>query len=165
MFAIAAMTRRGRVIGRAGRTPWHLPEEMRWFREATAGAAVLMGRKTFEAIGRPLPGRLNLVATRGRLAEGLGVQTVPDLAAFRSEAYAPRPVWVIGGEEIFAQTLGRCVAVYLSLVDVEVDNGDAFFPAFEDEFLHAQTIRSGEGFEVVRFLRQESGAFGLNIPR
>ena len=57
------------------------------------------------------------------------------------------------------------MAVYLSLVDVEVDTGDAFFPAFEDEFLHAQTIRSGEGFEVVRFLRQEPGAFGLNIPR
>ena len=165
MFAIAAMTRRGRVIGRAGRTPWHLPEEMRWFREATAGAAVLMGRKTFEAIGRPLPGRLNLVATRGPLTEGPDVRTVPDLAAFRPEVYAPRPVWVIGGEEIFAQTLGRCAAVYLSLVDLEVDDGDAFFPAFEDDFPHAETIRRGGGFEVVRFLRQEADAFRLNIPR
>ncbi len=165
MFAIAAMTRRGRVIGRAGRTPWHLPEEMRWFREATAGAAVLMGRKTFESIGRPLPGRLNLVATRGPLVEGTDVQTVPDLAAFRPDLYAPRPVWVIGGQAVFAQTLKLCVAVYLSLVDVEVDGGDAFFPAFEEDFPCAETIRRGVGFEVVRFLRRREDAIGLNIPR
>ena len=163
MFAIAAMTRRGRVIGQAGQTPWHLPEEMRWFREATAGAAVLMGRKTFEAIGRPLPGRLNLVATRGSLIEETDVRTVPDLAAFRPDLYAPRPVWVIGGQEVFAQTLRLCTAVYLSLVDVEVDGGDAFFPAFEEDFPRAETIRRGEGFEVVRFLRQQAGASGLNI--
>ena len=154
MFAIAAMTRHGRVIGRAGRTPWHLPEELRWFKEATAGAAVLMGRKTFDSIGHPLPGRLNLVATRRPLPEDRpDVRAVPDLAAFRPEEYAPRPVWVIGGGEIFAQTLGRCEAVYLSLVDVKVDDGDAFLPAFEDDFPHAETIRRGAGFEVVRFLR------------
>lgn len=161
MFAIAAMTRHGRVIGRAGRTPWHLPEEMRWFKEATAGAAVLMGRKTFDAIGRPLPGRLNLVATRGTLAEEADVRAVRDLAVFRPEVFAPRPVWVIGGEEIFAQTLERCEAVYLSLVDAEVADGDAFFPAFERDFPRAETIRRGPGFEVVRFLRFRPDAFGL----
>ena len=166
MFAIAAMTRHGRVIGRAGRTPWHLPAELRWFREATAGAAVLMGRKTFEAIGRPLPGRLNLVATRRPWPEaGPDVRAVPDLAAFRPEAYAPRPVWVIGGEEVFAQTLGRCAAVYLSLVDLEVEGGDAFFPAFEDDFPRRETIRREPGFEVVQFLREEPDAFGLKTPR
>ena len=154
MFAIAAMTRRGRVIGRAGKTPWHLPAELRWFKEATRGAAVLMGRKTFAAIGRPLPGRLNLVATRGFLAGGPDVQTVADLAAFRPEAYAPRAVWVIGGAEIFAQTLPRCEAVYLSLVDQEVTGGDTFFPAFEADFPVAETIRHEPGFAVVRFGRR-----------
>ena len=98
MFAIAAMTRHGRVIGRAGKTPWHLPGELRWFKQATTGGAVLMGRKTFEAIGRPLPGRLNLVATRGSLPPGLdsgaGLQVIHELAAFQPEAYTPQKVWV-----------------------------------------------------------------------
>ena len=154
MFAIAAMTRRGRVIGRAGQTPWHLPAELRWFKEATAGAVVLMGRRTFEAVGRPLPGRLNLVATRGSLPGGKDVGIVPDLAAFRPEAYAPRAVWVIGGAEVFAQTLPRCEAVYLSLVDQEVTDGDTFFPPFEADFPVSETIRHEPGFEVVRFSRQ-----------
>ncbi len=157
MFAIAAMTRHSRVIGRAGKTPWHLPAELRWFKEATAGAAVLMGRKTFEAVGRPLPGRLNLVASRRPLPPGVvgpEVQAVPDLAAFRPETCAPRAVWVIGGAEIFAQTLPRCEAVYLSLVDQEVEGGDAFFPAFEADFPCAETILREPGFEVVRFCRK-----------
>lgn len=154
------MTRLGRVIGRAGRTPWHLPAELRWFKQATLGSVVLMGRKTFEAVGRPLPGRLNLVATRRPLPPGVGgpdVQAVADLAAFRPEDYAPREVWVIGGAEIFAETLPRCEAVYLSLVDQEVAGGDTFFPAFEADFPVAETLRRESGFEVVRFRRQPMG--------
>lgn len=160
------MTRRGRVIGRAGKTPWHLPEELRWFQRATAGAAVLMGRKTFDAIGRPLPGRLNLVATRRPLptADDSAVRAVPDLARFRPEAYAPRPVWVIGGAEVFAQTLPLCEAVYLSLVDEEVEDGDTYLPAFEADFPVSETILRGSGFEVVRFLRRHGDSSGLNPP-
>ena len=154
MFAIAAMTRVGRVIGRAGKTPWHLPAELRWFKEATADGVVLMGRRTFEAIGRPLPGRLNLVATRGSLAGKPDVRTVADLAAFRPESYAPRVVWVIGGAEVFSQTLPRCEAVYLSLMDQEVADGDTFFPTFESDFPVAETVRRETGFEVVRFSRR-----------
>ena len=169
MFAIAAMTRFGRVIGRAGRTPWYLPAELRWFKQATAGGVLLMGRKTFEAIGRPLPGRLNLVASRRSPPPGGGpdVQTVPDLAAFRPEAYAARQVWVIGGAEVFAATLPRCEAVYLSLVDQEVAGGDTFFPAFEDDFPVAETIRREPGFEVVRFGRKPAAgaSLGLHLTR
>ena len=155
MLAIAAMTRLGRVIGRAGKTPWHLPAELRWFKQATTGAVVLMGRKTFESIGRPLPGRLNLVATRHSLPPGVGgpeVRAVVDLASFRPEDYAPREVWVIGGAEIFAQTLPRCEAVYLSLIDQETA-GDTYFPAFEADFPLIETLRRESGFEVVRFRR------------
>ena len=156
MFAIAAMTRLGRVIGRAGKTPWHLPAELRWFKQATTGGVVLMGRKTFEAIGHPLPGRLNLVATRHALPPGSGpdVRVVPDLAAFRPETYGPRDVWVIGGAEIFAKILPRCEAIYLSLVHQEVADGDTLFPAFEKDFPVAETIRRETGFEVVRFGRK-----------
>ncbi|MBE7213080.1 MAG: dihydrofolate reductase, partial [Gluconacetobacter diazotrophicus] len=95
------------------------------------------------------------------LPPGIGgpdVRAVADLAAFRPEAYAPRAVWVIGGAEVFAQTLPSCAAVYLSLVDREVADGDTFFPAFEADFPVAETIRREPGFEVVRFSRRRDKA-------
>ncbi len=162
------MTRHGRVLGRAGKTPWHLPAEMRWFKRATDGAAVLMGRKTFDAIGRPLPGRLNLVATRRPLPHGLDeteTRAIADLATFRPEAYAPRPVWVIGGAEVFAQTLARCESVYLSLIEQEVTDGDTFLPAFEEDFPLAETILREPGFEVVRFRRKAADRLDLPSAR
>ncbi len=154
MKAIAAMTR-NRVIGRAGTIPWHLPEDFRWFKRATMGGALLMGRKTFESIGRPLPGRLSLIVTRGALpagAAGPDAQAVPDLGAFREEDYAPREVWVAGGAEIYRQTLGRCDELYLSLVNREVE-GDTFFPPFEDDFELAGVVLTQAEFEVRRYRR------------
>ncbi len=168
MFAIAAMTRHGRVIGRAGRTPWHLPAELRWFKQATTGAAVLMGRKTLESIGRLLPNRLNLVVTHRPLPPGIGgpdVRVVPDLVAFRPEVYRPRQVWVIGGAEVFTQVLPRCEAVFLSLIDQEVAGGDTFFPAFENDFPYTETILREPGFEVVRFGRTPGNGFSLSSAR
>ena len=151
MKAIAAMAR-NRVIGLHGAMPWHLPEDFRWFKQTTLGGAVLMGRKTFDSIGRPLPGRLNLVVTRGGLVtDSLDVDTVRDLAAFRPEDYAPRTVWVAGGSEIYAQLLPRCTDLYLSLLDREVE-GDTFFPAFEADFEFAETVLQKPGFEVRRYV-------------
>jgi dihydrofolate reductase len=137
--AIAAMSL-NRVIGREGRIPWQLPEDFRWFKRMTTGHVVLMGRKTFESLGKPLPDRLNIVATRGG---GIpGIDTIGDLRLFDPKAFAPKEVFIIGGAEIYAQLLPRCSDLYLSVVQREVD-GDAFFPPFE------------EGFELVdRPLRQ-----------
>ena len=144
---------RDRVIGRAGGIPWHLPEDFRWFKRATMGGALLMGRKTFASIGRPLPGRLSLVVTRGALpAAGPDVIAVPDLGAFRAEDYAPREVWVAGGAEIYRQTLGWCEELYLSLVDGEMA-GDTFFPPFEHAFELAEVVLRQPGFEVRRYRR------------
>src|ERR1700742_4291061 len=128
--AIAAMSR-NRVIGKDGTIPWHIPEDFKWFKKATSGQAVLMGRKTYESLGKPLPNRLNLVVTRG--AAPAGVEAVSDLVRFDPERYAPREVWVIGGAEIYRQMLGRCGDLYLSIVHREVE-GDATFPEFESEF-------------------------------
>ena len=113
MKAIVAMAR-NRVIGFQGKMPWHLPEDFAWFKRATMGGALLMGRKTFASIGRALPGRLTLIVTR-RGDPTLGapnVKIVDDLAAFRPEDYAPREAWVAGGAEIYAQTLARCAELY-----------------------------------------------------
>ena len=156
MKAIVAMAR-NRVIGRAGGMPWHLPEDFRWFKRATMGGALLMGRKTFDSIGRLLPGRLSLVVTRGALsaefAASSDVVRVPDLAAFRPEDYPGREVWVAGGAEVYRQTLGRCTEIYLSLVESEPE-GDTFFPPFEDDFDLVETLLSQPEFEVRRYVRR-----------
>ena len=151
MKAIVAMAR-NRVIGFKGKMPWHLPEDFRWFKRATMGGALLMGRKTFDSIGRALPGRLTLVVTRGQIVtDSLDVDTIHDLATFRPEDYAPREVWVTGGAEIYAQTLARCAELFVSLVNQEPD-GDTFFPPFEDDFRLAGIVLQAEGFEVQRYV-------------
>ena len=153
MKAIVAMAR-NRVIGLNGKMPWHLPEDFRWFKRATMGGALLMGRKTFDSIGKALPGRLSLVVTRGTLvADSLDVVPVHDLAAFKAEDHAPREVWVAGGAEIYAQTLHQCTELYLSLVDAEPE-GDTFFPSFEEDFELAETILRQPEFEVRRYINR-----------
>jgi dihydrofolate reductase len=139
-----------RVIGKEGKIPWHIPEDFKWFKKTTAGAAILMGRKTYESLGRPLPNRRNLVVTRG--TDLPGVEMVRDLETFRPEDY-PCDVWVIGGAEIYRQMLGRCEALYLSLIPRVVE-GDTFFPAFEDQFDLAGTILKQPQFEVREYLRK-----------
>lgn len=153
MKAIVAMAR-NRVIGANGGMPWHLPEDFRWFKRATMGGAMLMGRKTFDSIGKALPGRLTLVVTRGKIVtDSLDVATVHDLGAFRPEDHAPREVWVVGGAEIYRQTLARCAELYVSLVDAEPE-GDTFFPAFEEDFEAVETVLRSPGFEVQRYVNR-----------
>jgi dihydrofolate reductase len=153
MKAIVAMTR-DRVIGREGKMPWHLPEDFRWFRQATLTHAVLMGRKTLEAIGQPLPGRLNLVATRGPAIELPGVVTITDLGAFAEADFAPREVWVAGGAEIYTQMLPRCGELYVSLVAGQFA-GDTFFPPFEDDYDCVEIVLQRPEFEVRKYRRKD----------
>jgi len=149
MKAIAAMSL-NRVIGRDGKLPWHLPEDFRWFKQMTTGQVILMGRKTFESFGKPLSNRRHVVLTRG--AEIPGVETLHDLADFDEAAYAPQEVWVIGGEEVFKQTLSRCSDIYLTVVPRAVE-GDAFFPPFEDKFKLVGTPLRTPDFEVQHYRR------------
>ena len=120
-----------RVIGRGGQIPWHISEDFQWFKKVTTGHVVLMGRKTFESLGKPLPNRTNVVLTRG--SDIPGVTTLHDLADLSASHYAPREIFVIGGAEIYAQLLPRCRELYLSVVLRAVE-GDAFFPPFEEGF-------------------------------
>ena len=144
MKAIAAMSL-NRVIGRAGQIPWHLPEDFQWFKKTTAGQVVLMGRRTFESLGKPLPDRTNVVLTRR--GEIPGVTTLHDLADLTESRYAPREIFVIGGAEIYAQLLPRCTDLYLSVVQCEVE-GDAFFPPFEDRWELIEVPLQRAEFEV-----------------
>ena len=111
----------------------------------TRGQTVLMGRKTYESLGRPLPDRTNLVVTRGPDPGG-GAAVIRDLEQFRPEDY-PGDVWVIGGAEIYGQLLPRCEDLYLSVVPLDLE-GDAVFPAFEEQFALVGTVLTHPEFAV-----------------
>ena len=133
--AIAAMAR-NRVIGQGNGLPWRLPGDLKFFKAATLGKPVVMGRKTFQSIGKPLPGRPNIVVTRdpGFVAEGVHVvrdiETALDLAARLARETGAEEVMVIGGAEIYAQALPRLDRLYLTEIDAEIE-GDAYFPEIE----------------------------------
>ncbi|MFP4493757.1 MAG: dihydrofolate reductase [Puniceicoccaceae bacterium] len=163
-IAVAAMAR-NRVIGRGGRLPWHLPGDLRFFRELTTGGTVLMGRKTHASIGRPLPGRRNLVMSRSRpRIPGVEVFGAIDEAAATVPPGAP--LFVIGGSEIYRQTLDRWDEVYLTRVAGDFE-GDAFLPPFEEAFPPPERVRTGEGFVVEHFrrgLQERAGWFNVRFP-
>lgn len=126
---IAALDRR-RAIGRAGEMPWHLPDDLRRFKALTLGKPVLMGRKTALAIGRALPGRTNLVLTRGDRAPFAGQTVVHSLDAAIARA-GNAELCVIGGAEVYALALPRATRLCLTEIDAETPDADTFFPAFD----------------------------------
>lgn len=122
---VAAMAR-NRVIGDAGGMPWHLPADLKHFKTVTMGHPVIMGRRTFESIGRPLPGRCNIVISRSRPELPDGVLRAGSLNAAIELAGADQ-VMVIGGGQIYRQALGRADRLELTLIDALVE-GDTTFP-------------------------------------
>ncbi|MBA8885009.1 dihydrofolate reductase [Dokdonella fugitiva] len=127
---IAALDRR-LAIGREGTMPWHLPDDLRRFKALTLGKPVLMGRKTALAIGRALPGRDNLVLTRGDVAPYAGQRVVHSLVEAIDRARDAGELAVIGGGEVYALALPRATHLDLTWVDTEVAGADAYFPAFD----------------------------------
>ena len=128
--AVAAMAA-NRVIGREGRMPWHLPEDLKFFRRLTHGHPVVMGRRTWESLGRPLPGRRNIVLSR-TLTEAPGAEIVRSVAELDALGLSG-DIFVIGGAEIYALLLPRCSSVYITVLAAAAE-GDAFMPPFEAEF-------------------------------
>jgi dihydrofolate reductase len=156
LIAIAAVARNG-VIGNQGRMPWHLPEEFKWFKRATLGHAVLMGRKTFESIGKPLPGRINVVVTRDpRASFAPEIVVVRDLDGFEPEAIAADRIFAAGGAEIYARMLPRCAELWLTRLSFDAE-GDTLFPEFDSMFLPAEILLETAEFEVRRYLRRTAG--------
>jgi len=127
---------RNRVIGRNGDLPWQLPADLRHFKSVTMGKPIIMGRKTFESIGRPLPGRKNIVVTRRANFISDGVLTSNNLTAAIAlgKAIASEDnvdeIMVIGGGEIYAKALSDADRLYLTEVHADID-GDTFFPALD----------------------------------
>lgn len=130
---IAAVASNG-VIGRDGGLPWRLPADMRFFKRTTMGHHLVMGRKTWESIGRPLPGRTMVVLTRDRSAAIPGVAVVHALseAIERARAAGDAEVFVIGGAEVYARALPRADRLLLTRVDAAVP-GDVYFPEYDED--------------------------------
>ena len=126
---IVAMAQNG-VIGRGNRLPWRLPEDLRRFKASTMGKPILMGRKTFESIGHPLAGRLNIVLTRDAHWSATGVAVVHTVEAALAAAGDAGELMVIGGAEIYQLVMPFARRIYLTHVHAEVA-GDTFFPAFD----------------------------------
>jgi len=145
--AIAAMSL-NRVIGAGGKIPWHLPEDFKWFKKMTTGQVIVMGRKTFESIGKPLPNRTTIVLNRSQFSHP-GVQTVSDLSRI-DVANETRDVFICGGAQVYAQALALCSDLYLTLVK-RVIEGDAFFPPFEDRFELVEEILDCSEFKILHY--------------
>jgi dihydrofolate reductase len=150
MIAIAAMAL-NRAIGHQGRIPWHLPADLKFFKRTTLGHAIVMGRKTFDSLGQPLPGRENIVLSRHPLdIPGVRhVANIDDLA----EPDDGRKLFVIGGAEIYRALLPRCDEVLLTLVPLSPE-ADVFLPEFESDFTVAETLHADETMEILRYVRQ-----------
>ena len=148
--AIAAMGR-NRVIGRDNAIPWHLPEDFRWFKKRTMGGVMVMGRKTFQCIGRLLPGRETVVLTRSPGSVS-GIRTISSLDEL-DLGVDPREVFICGGGQVYEQALPRCSDLYLTRVR-QAPPGDIFFPPFEDLFDEGETLRKEAEFSIVHYRRR-----------
>jgi dihydrofolate reductase len=127
------------VIGRRGALPWRLPADLKRFKALTLGKPVLMGRRTHESIGRPLPGRLNIVLSRSPGYSAQGCRVVEDLEAARAAAAGTGPLMVIGGAEIYRQCLEAARRIHLTLVHTFIEDGDTFFREWRDPAWRAVT--------------------------
>ena len=140
-----------RVIGQGSKIPWHLPEDFKWFKQMTTGQVVVMGRKTFESIGRPLPNRETIIVSRhGFIAPG--IRTISSLDEL-DPAQESREVFICGGAEIYALALPRCSDLYMTHVR-RVADGDVFFPSFEEAFEPVAVLADNDQFRIVHYRRK-----------
>ena len=128
-LALVAAMARGRVIGKDNRMPWHMPADLRHFRRLTMGHPILMGRRTFESIGRPLPGRRNLVLTRRADFAADGVEVVRSLAQAMALCGDSDILMVIGGGQLYEMTIADADILHLTFIDACL-TGDTWFPDY-----------------------------------
>ena len=154
LTAVVAMTSE-RVIGRDGTLPWHLPEDLAFFKRTTSGHPIVMGRKTYESIGRPLPKRRNIVLTRDPAWTAAGVEVIHEMDSLEKLPGLVGEVFIIGGAEIYKAFMSRLDALLVSHV-MEKHPGDTYLPEFETEFPCSQVLETHPGFEVRRHTRQSA---------
>jgi len=137
LSVIVAMASNG-VIGSGGKLPWHLPDDLRRFKALTLGHPVIMGRRTWESMGKPLAGRRNLVVSRRSDWNAEGAEVVPSLAEALARCAAAEEVFVIGGAELYREALLRADRLYITRVQAHVP-GDARFPSWDETAWRLET--------------------------
>ncbi|MDZ4287250.1 MAG: dihydrofolate reductase [Prosthecobacter sp.] len=144
LVAIVAMSS-NRVIGKDGGLPWHFSEDLKFFKRTTLGHPILMGRATFESIGKPLPGRQNIVLSRA-MAPRDGITVIRDVTELAQVCPGAEQVFVIGGAQVFAALLPQCDGLYLTWI-AQAFEGDTFLPPFEHLFHLKEVVGRAEGLE------------------
>ena len=132
-----------RVIGNGNKIPWHLPEDFKWFKRVTTGNIIVMGRKTFESIGKPLPNRETIVLSRS----GFSYPDVRTARSLEEIKFDSRDIFICGGAQIYEQALPNCAELFLTRVKRTVE-GDAYFPAFEGAFERVEIIADTPEFSI-----------------
>jgi len=150
-FSIVVGMAENRMIGAQGGLPWHLPEDLKWFKKLTSGHMIVMGRKTYESIGKPLPNRRNVVVSRQNPTIA-GVEVVSSLETVPA-AKEGEKVFLIGGGELYRLGLPLTSEIYLTRVKKSVD-GDTTFPEFESEFERKEVIQDLPEFSIEHWVRK-----------
>ncbi|MDF1655406.1 MAG: type 3 dihydrofolate reductase [Coxiellaceae bacterium] len=132
MLALIAAMAHQRVIGLKGDMPWHMPEDLKHFKNMTAGKTVIMGRKTFDSIGKPLPKRRNIVISRQADLVIDGCDVFNDLQQAIASCDAQEDIMIVGGSTLYEQALPFADRLYLTFIDADVE-GDTFFPAWDSD--------------------------------
>lgn len=148
-YALVAARSRNQVIGRDADIPWTVQGEQALFKKITMNGCLIMGRRTYESIGRPLPGRLTLIVTRQAHYEQSGCRIFHSIEdALQDAMQTERPIFVIGGGELYAATLANARQVHLTTIDLEVE-GNVFFPDFPTpafKFTHREHFESNHNY-------------------
>ena len=146
MISLVVAAAENNAIGKDNQLLWHLPNDLKFFKNTTWGMVVVMGRKTFEAVNKPLPGRINIVITRQAdwTAEGVVTATDLDDALKKAAETNCKEIFVIGGGEIYKQSMAICHKIYITRVHAILD-GDTFFPEIDES---NWTLASNEDFEA-----------------
>ena len=141
-----------RAIGLNNTMPWHLPGDLKLFKRLTMGHPILMGRKTWQSLGRPLPGRQNIVLTRDTAFEAPGATVIHDITNLQELELQSPEVMVIGGAQIYELMLPHMSALYVSEVQGEWP-ADTYFPPFREHFTRREVLENFEGFDSVLYTR------------
>ncbi|MGB1189375.1 MAG: dihydrofolate reductase [Pseudomonadales bacterium] len=157
-YAIVAAQSRNHVIGRGSDIPWQVKGEQALFKKITQGGCLVMGRKTFESIGRPLPGRLTLIVTRQQGYRHDGCEVFNSIsAAMTFAASTDRPIFVVGGGELYGAMINDAQCVHLTTVEIEV-SGDVYFPEFprrQFDLIETEHFESNINYTYQRYVNRD----------
>ena len=149
------------VIGKNNQLPWHLPADLKHFKDLTLNKSIIMGRKTFDSIGRALPNRRNIVITTQSDYKADNAETYASIDAALAATATEAEVMLIGGAQLYKQTIARADRLYLTLVDTVIADGDAFFPTWDpkewsidQEEIHAADEKNNFAYRFVMLSRR-----------